>query len=223
MQMHILIIEDNILITDGLKYFLEGENYQVSIAHQGKIGFDLIKQNKIDLIILDISLPDIDGFTLCEQIKKEYNIPIIFLTARDLEDDIVRGLTLADDYLIKPFRNRELLMRIRKLIDNNQKNKMLQVKEYKVDLSKCEVIKNNTIINLTALEYKIFVVLLLNINRVVTLEYLLDFIYQETGNYVNDNTLRVYIKRIREKINDDNLIKTIKGLGYRVDDNEING
>lgn len=215
--MKILIVEDNSIIVDGLTYFLTNEGYEVVVASTYKEALDKIN-SVLEIVILDISLPDGDGFELCKIIKQQSDMPVLFLTAKDEEDDIVKGLTLADDYLVKPFHNRELLMRINKIINQNNKNRILQIKELVIDLDKCEVKKDNKIIPLTALEFKIFNILLENRNRVVSLEYLLEFIYDETHNYVNDNTLRVYIKRIREKIEDEDFIKTVKGLGYRIDE-----
>lgn len=215
--MKILIVEDNSIIVDGLTYFLTNEGYEVVIASTYKEALDKIN-SVLEIVILDISLPDGNGFELCKIIKQQSDMPVLFLTAKDEEDDIVKGLTLADDYLVKPFHNRELLMRINKIINQNNKNRILQIKELVIDLDKCEVKKDNKIIPLTALEFKIFNILLENRNRVVSLEYLLEFIYDETHNYVNDNTLRVYIKRIREKIEDEDFIKTVKGLGYRIDE-----
>lgn len=213
--MKLLTVEDNLMILKGLKYYLESEGFIVDKATTYKEALDLILFNNYDLILLDISLPDGDGFNLAKEIKENYKIPIIFLTAKDDIDDICNGLLLASDYIIKPFRNRELLSRIKKALHLND---IIEFNNLKIDTNKKEIYKNNVEINLTSLEYKLFMSLLDNRNKVLSREFLLDKIERETGNFVNDNTLRVYIKRIREKLNDENIIRTVKGIGYVIDE-----
>ena len=213
--MRLLTVEDNLMILKGLKYYLESEGFVVDKATTYKEALDLILFNNYDLILLDISLPDGDGFNLAKEIKENYKIPIIFLTAKDDIDDICNGLLLASDYIIKPFRNRELLSRIKKALHLND---IIEFNNLKIDTNKKEIYKNNVEINLTSLEYKLFMSLLDNRNKVLSREFLLDKIERETGNFVNDNTLRVYIKRIREKLNDENIIRTVKGIGYVIDE-----
>lgn len=213
--MKLLTVEDNLMILKGLKYYLESEGFIVDKATTYKEALDLILFNNYDLILLDISLPDGDGFNLAKEIKENYKIPIIFLTAKDDIDDICNGLLLASDYIIKPFRNRELLSRIKKALHLND---IIEFNNLKIDTNKREIYKNNVEINLTSLEYKLFMSLLDNRNKVLSREFLLDKIERETGNFVNDNTLRVYIKRIREKLNDENIIRTVKGIGYVIDE-----
>lgn len=213
--MRLLTVEDNLMILKGLKYYLESEGFIVDKATTYKEALDLILFNNYDLILLDISLPDGDGFNLAKEIKENYKIPIIFLTAKDDIDDICNGLLLASDYIIKPFRNRELLARIKKALHLND---IIEFNNLKIDTNKKEIYKNNVEINLTSLEYKLFMSLLDNRNKVLSREFLLDKIERETGNFVNDNTLRVYIKRIREKLNDENIIRTVKGIGYVIDE-----
>ena len=213
--MRLLTVEDNLMILKGLKYYLESEGFVVDKATTYKEALDLILFNNYDLILLDISLPDGDGFNLAKEIKENYKIPIIFLTAKDDIDDICNGLLLASDYIIKPFRNRELLSRIKKALHLND---IIEFNNLKIDTNKREIYKNNVEINLTSLEYKLFMSLLDNRNKVLSREFLLDKIERETGNFVNDNTLTVYIKRIREKLNDENIIRTVKGIGYVIDE-----
>ncbi len=213
--MKLLTVEDNLMILKGLKYYLESEGFVVDKATTYKEALDLILFNNYDLILLDISLPDGDGFNLAKEIKENYKIPIIFLTAKDDIDDICNGLLLASDYIVKPFRNRELLSRIKKALHLND---IIEFNNLKIDTNKKEIYKNNVEINLTSLEYKLFMSLLDNRNKVLSREFLLDKIERETGNFVNDNTLRVYIKRIREKLNDENIIRTVKGIGYVIDE-----
>lgn len=214
--MKILIVEDNLIISKGLKHYLESEQYDIDVENNYQGALNSLDKN-YDLIILDVTLPDGNGFDLCKYIKEEYNYPVIFLTAKDTEDDIVRGLELADDYIVKPFLNRELLMRIKKLLKNNIKSEHIRI-----DLERYEVYKDDKLINLTSLEFKLFLLLMNNKNKVVSKELLLDKIEEETGNMVYDNTLRVYIKRIREKLNDEKIIKVVKGIGYIIDEKENN-
>ena len=178
-----------------------------------------ILEKQFDLILLDVTLPDGDGFSFYKEMKDYINVPVIFLTAKDLEDDIVKGLELgASDYIIKPFRNRELILRINNALKfNTAKDKIIHLKDIIIYVDSMKVIRDNKEIPLTSLEFKIFLMLLLNINKVVTREAILDKIWELSSNYVNDNTLTVYIKRIRKKLGTDNIIKTIKGTGYRVD------
>lgn len=215
--MKVLIVEDNDLILKGLTYLFNSENFNIISASKYIDALNIIN-DKYDVAILDVSLPDGNGFDLCKKIKDIKNIPVIFLTAKDQEDDIVNGLNIADEYIVKPFRNKELIMRVNKLLKRNNNSCIIKIKDFEFNLNDNVVKKNNESITLTALEYKILNLLLLNINNVVKMNTLLDFIYDETGNYVNDNTLRVYIKRIREKLNDD-IIVTVKGLGYKINEN----
>ena len=218
---NILLIEDNESILKGLVYSLEQERFKVTTAMTIKDSKNLLESNNIyNLIILDISLPDGSGFDLCKYIKSNYNIPIIFLTAKDEEQDVVQGFDLgADDYIIKPFRTRELISRANNIlrIYNNIQTNIITSSNIKIDLDAQRVYKNDDEIVLTALEYKILALLFTNINQTVSREKILDKIWDIAGNYVNDNTLTVYIKRIRAKLSPNDIIKTIKGIGYRIE------
>lgn len=212
----ILLIEDSEAIIKGLVYSLEQVNLITTVCKTKK-EIETLKIDDYDLILLDVTLPDVNGFDLFKEIKKQYNIPIIFLTAKDEEEDIVLGFDLGcDDYVTKPFKIRELISRINRIINNN--SKYLECKNIKLDLKSARVYIKEEEVIFTTLEYKILVLLLSNKNKVITRDYLLDRIYDYTDNYVNDNTLTVYIKRIRTKLKDDTIIKTIKGIGYRIDD-----
>ena len=171
------------------------------------------------MIIIDISLPDGNGFELFDEIHRLIESPIIFLTAIDDEDSIVKAFDLgADDYITKPFSMRELLARIRRLTSKNSaKTSLVTIGEISVDLESREVYKNGARVELTALEYKIFSILVRNCGKTVTREIILEKIWDIAGNYVNDNTLTVYIKRIRQKLGTDR-IKTVKGVGYRLEE-----
>lgn len=218
---NILLIEDNESILKGLVYSLEQERFKVTTAMTIKDSKNLLESNNIyNLIILDISLPDGSGFDLCKYIKSNYNIPIIFLTAKDEEQDVVQGFDLgADDYIIKPFRTRELISRANNILRryNNIQTNIITSSNIKIDLDAQRVYKNDDEIVLTALEYKILALLFTNINQTVSCEKILDKIWDIAGNYVNDNTLTVYIKRIRAKLSPNDIIKTIKGIGYRIE------
>lgn len=210
---NILLIEDDESIVKGLVYNLEQVGFNVDICiNKGQI--DNLDINNYNLIILDIMIPGTNGYILFNEIRSKCDIPIIFLTAIDDEDTIVKCFNLGcDDYVVKPFKIRELISRINRLIGTN---KYIRVSSITIDTSCNKVYVDNKLIDLTSLEYKILLILLSNKNKIVTREYLLSKIYDYTNNYVNDNTLTVYIKRIRNKLNTD-IIKTIKGIGYRID------
>lgn len=218
--MEILLIEDNLTIVKGLEYSFKQEKYNLNIATNLKQAIQIIKDNKIELIILDITLPDGNGLDFYENTIKQLNISTIFLTAQDDEETIVKGLNLgAEDYITKPFSTKELFARINKIILRNKKNTIIAVKDIKFDIDKMIVYKNDKKIELTSLELKILYMLFSNINKVVKRDDILEKIWEWTGNDVNDNTLTVYLKRIRQKIDSD-IITTVKGIGYRVDKDE---
>lgn len=220
----ILLIEDEEAIRIGLKYCLEQEKFVVYESENGSKSLEILKENNnIDLILLDINLPDINGFDLFEQIKK-YNIPTIFLTANDLEVSIVKGLDMGGyDYITKPFKTRELISRINSVIRISKKSNdnLIKIDNLIIDLNQAKVLKNNKDVFLTALEYKILLILATNPNIVFSRDQILANIWDVNEEYVNDNTLTVYIKRIREKIEDDinnpKIVKTVRGLGYKVE------
>lgn len=215
--MKILLVEDNEILAKGLIYSLEQKKYQVIHTLNVENTLKILKTEKIDLAILDVSLPDGNGFDLYRNNIKEKNIPSIFLTAKDEEDNIVKGLELgAEDYITKPFSIKELMARINRIILRNKKNTIIQVQNIKFDMDKMVVYRDNENVELTNLELKILNLLFLNLNKVVKRSEIIDKIWEWTGNDVNDNTVTVYLKRIREKIKT-NIIITIKGIGYRID------
>ena len=217
--MHILLIEDNLNIIKGLKYSFDKNDYNLIAKLSIQETKDYLKNNpKIDLIILDITLPDGNGLDFFENIIKNLNIPTIFLTAKDEEDYIVKGLnTGAEDYITKPFSTKELLARVNKILLRYNKEKIIKIRNIKYDMDKMLVYKDEEKITLTPLELKLLNLLFLNINKVVSRNTILDKIWESTGNYVDDHTITVYFKRIREKLSSD-IITTIKGIGYRIDD-----
>ena len=217
----ILLVEDNQSILLGLSYLLKEEQFEYRIAKTKIEALRLMDSEQFDLALLDIALPDGNGFELCKYIKSKTEIPVIFLTAKENEKDVVQGFDIgADDYIIKPFRNRELISRINNVLRrNNKQNNCLICGDIKIDTNSGKVFKESEEIELTKLEYKILVNLFSNIGRLVTREKILNDIWDIAGNFVEDNTLTVYIKRIREKIGDKDgkIIKTVRGLGYRVE------
>lgn len=212
--MKILLVEDNLNIRESLEYSFKVKNINLVSKSNIKDTLDYLENNKVDLIILDVTLPDGNGFDLYKNKIKNMEIPVIFLTARDSEEDIVNALDMgASDYLTKPFRTGELIARINKILNK----KTINVKNITYDLNKMCVYKDDKVINLTTLELKILGLLFSNINKVVTRDKIIDSIWEWTGNDVNDNTVTVYMKRIREKLDSD-IIITLKGIGYRIDE-----
>lgn len=215
---NILIVEDNEVIVKGLKYLLEQEKFNVIVCLNFEEAMNVIGKQEIDLAVLDITLPDGSGFNLCEYIKQYTDIPVVFLTAKDEEQDIVKGLDMgAEDYVVKPFKSRELVSRINNILRRQNKgNNVITYKNIEINLDAKTVKVENQEVEFTALEYKILLLLFNNIGKIVTREQILDKIWDVAGNFVNDNTLTVYIKRIRAKLVDENIIKTVKGIGYKI-------
>ena len=217
--MNILLVEDTESIIKGLKYSFEKNNYNLVVKSSVSDTKEYLSNNSnLDLIILDVTLPDGDGFELFSSYIKELNIPTIFLTAKDEEDDIVKGLDLgAEDYITKPFSTKELLARVNRIVLRSKKKNIIKVKDISYDMDKLILTKDGKVIELSALELKLVNLLFININKVVNRNLILDKIWEWTGNYVDDHTVTVYFKRIREKIGTD-IIVTIKGMGYRIDE-----
>ena len=212
--MDILLIEDNLTITKALTYTFETNGLTVKTVNNLTDAYDLTLAH-YKLILLDVSLPDGSGFDFYKDMLFNKNIPTIFLTAKSLEDDVVKGLNLgAVDYITKPFSTRVLLAKINKYI---KKENVVKVKNITFDFDKMEVYNDGNLVNLTSLEIKILGLLFKSINKVVTRDYIINYIWDITGNDVNDNTLTVYLKRIREKIGD-NIIETKKGIGYIINE-----
>lgn len=218
MKARVLIIEDNQLTARGLRYLLEREGYLVTTVVDLKSAKQTLATQDFELLIMDVGLPDGDSFSLVQQLQDSLkDKAIIFLTARDQEEDIIRGLELgAEDYITKPFRNRELLLRVKKALRQPLGlGKKLTIGHFSLDLEAHELMIDGKIIVLTALEYRIMICLMENAGHIVTRERLLDEIYDASGRVVNDNTLSVYIKRLRQKLRPQDNISTIKNLGYR--------
>ncbi|MBR1416771.1 MAG: response regulator transcription factor [Bacilli bacterium] len=217
--MNILLIEDTESIIKGLTYSFEKNNYNLTVKTTIKDSKEyLINNSDIDLVILDITLPDGNGFELFENTIKGLKVPTIFLTAKDEEDDIVKGLNVgAEDYITKPFSTKELMARANRILLKSKKKIIIKIKDISFDMDKLVLMKDTTPIELTALELKLVNLLFNNLNKVVSRNVILDKIWDWTGNYVDDHTVTVYFKRIREKIGTD-IITTIKGMGYRIDE-----
>ena len=220
----ILIVEDDKTISLGLEYYLTQEGFVVDVASTCREALTRLQTQNYDILLLDCGLPDGSGFDLFQEIRKISTVPIIFLTAIDDEVSIVMGLDMgADDYITKPFKARELLSRIKNVLRrSNSKNasNVIHIKNLTIDTLQAKVLKNGVDVMLTALEYKILLILAFNPNRVFTREKILADIWDVNEEYVNDNTLTVYIKRLREKIEDDKdhpqIIQTVRGIGYKV-------
>ena len=223
---HVLLVDDDTSIVSNLRTFLNQESFQVTSANNQKETIDLLDsgQYHFDLALLDVSLPDGSGFSLCSAIKANSDIPVIFLTASDDEYSVVAGLDLgADDYIPKPFRPRELISRMNSVLRRYHRGSQpLEYHELKADTVRGLVYKNNIELTLSALEYRLLLLFLSNQGIVLTRSRLLDELWDMAGEFVNDNTLTVYIKRLREKIEADpahpEYIKTIRGLGYKLGD-----
>lgn len=216
--MNIFLVEDNFHIIEGLQFSFIEQGYHFAYAKNKQEAIRYLQDHTPDLIILDVALPDGDGFDLYKQIIQEKQIATIFLTAKDDENDIVMGLELgADDYITKPFSTKELLVRVKKVLMRISKSSIIRVKGITFDVDKMTVTKDDILIELTALELRILQLLMLNKGKVITRDILLDKIWEWTGNDVNDHTITVYMKRIKDKLGA-NLITTVKGLGYRIDD-----
>lgn len=220
---NILLVDDDKTIVSNLTEFLKGEGFSVKTASGQEEALKLLDSDKADLVLLDISLPDGNGFSLCSAIKTNYNIPVIFLTASGDEYSTVTGFNLgADDYVAKPFRPRELVSRIKNVLRlTGSMGTVVNLGEVAVDTVKGSASKNGKDLYLSALEYRLLLVFINNRGQVLTRTQLLEAIWDVAGEFVNDNTLTVYIKRLREKIEDDpqnpTIIKTVRGLGYRLE------
>lgn len=216
--MHILLIEDNLSISEGLQYAFSKNNYEVVVKQTVKESKLYLNNHEPEIIILDVCLADGNGFTLYEEAIKEKKIPTIFLTAKDSEFDVIKGLNLgAEDYMTKPFSTKELLVRVNKIILRNKKLSAIKVKDISFDLDKMIVKKGNIPVELSSLELRILHLLFINIGKVVQRDTIIDKIWEWTGNDVYDHTVTVYLKRIREKLKTE-IITTVKGLGYRIDE-----
>lgn len=224
--MKLFVLEDDAAIGMGLSYSLKNEGYDVTVAKNVKSAYEILNKETFSLYILDLTLPDGSGYDVCREIKKSGDFPVIFLTAYDDEVNVVMGLELgADDYISKPFRVKELLARIKSVLRRYSKDSpdgIVSVGSIKVNTNEAKIYKNGAEIILTAMEYKLLLIFINNRGKVLSRQHLLEDIWDVAGDFVNDNTLTVYIKRLRDKIEEDpakpQIIKTVRGLGYIIDD-----
>ncbi|QIB27960.1 response regulator transcription factor [Caloranaerobacter azorensis] len=224
----ILLIEDDTTLAMGIEYSLKDEGMEVEVKYNIKDGYSAFKEKDFDLILLDVILPDGTGYDLCKKIRKESNIPIIFLTACDDEVNVIMGLDIGgDDYVTKPFRVKELISRIRATIRRNRMNNnrirqedTISFGSIVINIRENRVIKDDREIILTPIEYKLLLALAQNPNRVLTRTQILEKIWDLSGHFIDDNTLSVHIRRLREKIEDfpanPKYIKTVRGVGYKL-------
>ena len=220
--MDIFLLEDDSAIGIGLSYSLKNEGYGVTVAKTVKEALKVIKEKSFSLYILDLTLPDGSGYDVCTEIKKSGDLPVIFLTAYDDEVNVIMGLELgADDYISKPFRVKELLARIKTVLRRYNKDTadgIINIGNIKINTNEAKVYRISQEIILTAMEYRLLLTFINNRGIVLTRQKLLEDIWDVAGDFVNDNTLTVYIKRLRDKIEEDpanpSVIKTVRGLGY---------
>ncbi len=228
--MTILVVEDDEIIAEGLTISLEQEGYQVLKAMTQAKALELIhSQQCIDISLLDVNLPDGDGYTVCKEIRKKSQMPIIFLTACDDEIHTVLALEQgADDYIAKPFRIRELLARMKAILRRSgacvnqqpQDKSVIYVGDAKVNINTAKVYRGDEEIVLTAMEYKLLLIFIQHRGENISRQQILSQIWDDAGDFVNDNTLSVYIKRLRKKLGDSEesqLIQTVRGIGYRME------
>lgn len=223
-MIQILIIEDDRHIGEGLQFLLESEGYGAELAMSVSEGREKLEKGKTQLLILDVNLPDGSGFEFFQKIQSK-KIPVIFLTALDEEKNIVKGFNLgADEYITKPFRPRELVSRVKNVIRltgiEDSRKQELTIGNVSIHLEEKVAYKKGKQLELTALEYKVLLLFFENRGRILTRNQILSHIWDDSGNFVNDNTLTVYIKRLREKIEDNpyepDIIKTVRGMGYKI-------
>ncbi|MDN9011989.1 response regulator transcription factor [Brevibacillus laterosporus] len=227
--MKILLVEDDKTIASGLEYSLQQDGYSTVLCHDVASAKKVLAEDidQFALCLFDLQLPDGSGYELCKMVKERRDIPVIFLTVIDDEVNVVMGLDMgADDYITKPFRVRELLSRIKSVLRRYQKpshaRAIIDIDNVRINTLEGKVHKNGAEIPLTALEYRLLLIFGNHVGQVLTRNQLLEQIWDVAGEFVNDNTLTVYIKRLREKLEDDpghpTLIKTVRGLGYKVGD-----
>ncbi len=221
--MKIFLLEDDASIAMGLEYSLQKEGYETTLAKTVSQALDIISKENFSLYILDLTLPDGSGYDVCREIKNKGDFPVIFLTAFDDEVNVVMGFDLgADDYISKPFRVNELMARIKSVLrrynSENGKSGIIELHGLKINTNEAKVYKNGAEVVLTAMEYRLLLILLNNRGRVLSRNQLLENIWDIDGIFVNDNTLTVYIKRLRDKIEDNSeepkIIKTVRKMGY---------
>lgn len=223
--MNILLVEDDITLAMGIEYSLKNEGFNDHTVGKIKDAKEKISNSHIDIILLDVNLPDGNGYELCKEVRVDSEVPIIFLTACDEEVNIVMGLDLgADDYITKPVRVRELVARInavarrKGVVSKDKEDNKIIVRDIKVLPLKYEVYKGEEKLQLTSVEYKLLLLLIENSGNVLTRKTLLEKLWDIEGDFIEESTLTVYIKRLREKLKEDKenpYIETVRGIGYK--------
>ncbi len=219
--MRVLFVEDDPSIAMGLEYSLTQEGYDICVCRQVSEALEALDRETFDLCLLDVTLPDGTGYEICRKAKKREETAVIFLTACDDEGNVVMGLDMgADDYITKPFRIRELLSRMKSVLRRYKKTENgvqnLQFGPITISPLQAKVYKNGEELMLTAMEYRLLLTLAQAEGKVLTRNQLLESLWDVGGDYVNDNTLTVYIKRLRGKLGEEELIHTVRGMGYRL-------
>lgn len=218
---HIFLVEDDFEIAKNLSLLLSAEGFSITHVASQSEAITFVREQKFQLALVDISLPDGNGFAVCTEIKQVQNIPVIFLTAFGDEASVVTGLNLGDDYVTKPFRPRELIARINNCIRKyTPTSSAFEYEGLYVDATNGIVKIDEKEVFLSALEYRLLLVFINNPKSIITRERLLDELWDASGEFVSNNTLTVYIKRLREKIESDpgnpKFILTVRGIGYRL-------
>ena len=226
--MNIFVLEDDNAIGIGLRYALENEGYSVTLCKTVSEATGEIAAQNYSLYLLDLTLPDGNGYDVCRAVKAKGDFPVIFLTAFDDEINVVTGFEVgADDYISKPFRVRELLARIKSVLKRYNKERenddgIIRINDVTINTNCAKVFKSGEEVILTAMEYRLLLIMLSNRGHILSRNRLLENLWDVDGNFVNDNTLTVYIKRLRDKIEEDaanpEIVKTVRGLGYIIED-----
>lgn len=222
-----MIVEDDKTIAAGLEYTLQQDGFESILCYNFASALDILSKeiDRIDLCLFDVGLPDGSGYDLCSYVKERSDLPVIFLTAFDDEVNVVMGLDMGgDDYITKPFRIRELLSRIKSVLRRYAKQplnkKTIEIQHIVINTLEGKVFKREEEVFLTALEYRLLLIFSNHIGQVLSRTQLLEQLWDVAGDFVNDNTLTVYIKRLREKLEDHpqtpEIIKTVRGIGYKV-------
>lgn len=218
----VLLVEDDREIVENLTEYLSTEGYLVKSVNTQNDTMEILEKETFDLLLLDVTLKQGNGYGVCTAVKEKYDLPVIFLTALDDEFSVVTGLDMgADDYISKPFRPRELVSRMRSVLRRSGRTQaVVNIRDIRIDTEKGIVTRAGQELFLSALEYRLLLVFVNNRGMVLTRGRLLDEIWDAAGEFVNDNTLTVYIKRLREKIEKDpqnpEIIMTVRGMGYRL-------
>lgn len=226
--MAVLLVEDDVMISSGIQYALEAEGHEVVSCADAQQAYTALRTHDFSLGILDITLPDGTGFDVFEAIQKQGEFPVIFVTAMDDETNVIKGLEMgAEDYIAKPFRIRELLARVKTVLRRgvaesktvNMSQNRLHLQDVTIHTDTAKVYKQQNELELTALEYRLLLTFARHKGQTLTRNQILEILWDDAGNYVNDNTLTVYIKRLREKLEDipqaPKIIVTVRGIGYR--------